>query len=107
MIDLKEQYGDQFKIYRDESYKSDRPEERKKLWQYHEIRGKYGIIYNYGEYQLAVLVTHESKLPRRGKEDLGPITRKLYKALWRKFTNWKLIQEAEYEGTFLFPEKDI
>jgi len=107
MIDLQKDYGKRFKIYRDESYAKDETEERKKVWQYHEIRGKYGIIYNYGAYQLAVLVTHESKLPRRSKEDLGPITRKLYKALHRKFTDWKLIQEAEYEGTFLFPEKDI
>ena len=107
MIDLQEKYGDKFKIYRDESYTKDKTDERKKLWQYHEIRGKYGIIYNYGENQLAVLVTHESKLPRRSKEDLGPITRKLYKALRRRFTDWKLVQEAEYEGTFLFPEKDI
>ncbi|MEE9214691.1 MAG: hypothetical protein V3U54_07835 [Thermodesulfobacteriota bacterium] len=107
MIDLKKEYGNRFKIYRDESYTKDDTEERNKLWQYHEIRGKYGIIYNYGADQLAVLITHESKLPRRSNKSVAKFTRRLYKGLQRKFTTWKLIQEAEYEGTFLFPEKDI
>lgn len=93
MIDLQEKYGNTYKIYRDESYRDDLTDERKKAWQYHEIRGKEGFVYNYSENQLAVFFQTTNRR-------IGKFKRKYAR-------EWTMKADADGEAIFLFPETDI
>lgn len=69
MINLKEAYGKQYKIFLDESWEyMENKSEEDKPW-YYELKGKYGAIYPYDEKRLAVDVT-SSVIAQRVKREM-------------------------------------
>lgn len=87
MINLREYYGKQYKIFLDESWEyMENKSEEEKPWCY-ELRGKYGLIYPYDDSTLAVMVTSESIKGRLKRNFKGRVA-----------TFW----DGDGEGVFLF-----
>lgn len=87
MINLKEAYGKQYKIFMDEAWEHLQVKsEEDKPW-YYEIRGRYGLIYSYDDTTLAVMVTSSNI-----KEHMGRFFKGKIKVFW----------EGDGEGVFRF-----
>ncbi len=91
MIDLKNRFGQKYRIFMDEAWYAETVEScsdkiKHRPW-YYEIRGKYGTIYLYGTDKLAVRIT-ANRIKSRVKTDYRNIL--------------SLYLEAEDESIFLF-----
>jgi hypothetical protein len=91
MVDLKKQYGKKYRIFTDEAWAAEdsqsNPDKVKDKPWYYEIRGKYGVIYLYGDNKLAVRITG-NRIKSRIKTEYKDIL--------------SLYIEAENESIFLF-----
>lgn len=66
MKNLSEQ--NEYKVYLEESWYAETDREAKiDKWRYYELRGKYGIVYPFSAFQLAVSVNSKKRLRKLGK----------------------------------------
>lgn len=85
-MNLKEMFGKRYRVTPDESYEHE-TEEGKSLnqWRWHEIRGKFGILYPYSKDQLACLFTS------------------IIVANRFKSKGWRVLQNGDFERNVLIP----
>lgn len=85
-MNLKELFGRRYRVTLDESYQHE-TEEGKSLqeWRWHEIRGKFGILYPYSKDQLACLFTSVIIANRFNVK------------------GWRVLQDGDFERNVLIP----
>jgi hypothetical protein len=85
-MNLKQEYGQKLRVTIDESFQGSTTEDRKEDWRFHEIKGRHGMVFMYG--QDIPAVTFNSIIVANRFNNRG----------------WKTVQNGEIERTVLIPK---
>lgn len=89
-MNLKQLFGRRYRVTLDESWGHETEEGKSKNeWRYHEIKGKYGVIYPYSQTQLTCIFNS------------------MIVYGWFKYRGWRIIQDGESEKNVFVPFENI
>jgi len=88
-MNLKEIYGNKYKVSIDPSFNFDDSESRREMWRYYEIKGHYGKVYSYAWNRPAVFFSSNI------------VANRIHKS------TWNIIQDGDFERTILIPLEDL